>query len=224
MQITSADLNGDGADDLVIKAPTPAASVAAGAGQSGIWVALSEKRNWIAKRIQPPALGAPQLVGTSTAALDEVQLTVWDRNADGRDEAALFAPTIDGRLELSLLAAPRTGGLPALSSWWISDALLGTFAGGSLTALPEPLGPQRDPADGRRALRSNLIIEAVLGGVQRTIAVSGAAPNVATRGSLRYAHEHLVHRNHHAGRRQPHRDRLRPRRREDCHRGDRRKP
>ncbi|MFM2104964.1 MAG: hypothetical protein RL006_1131, partial [Chloroflexota bacterium] len=44
---------------------------------------------------------------------------------------------------------------------------------------PEPLGPQRDPADGRRALRSNLIIEAVLGGVQRTIAVSGAAPNVA---------------------------------------------
>jgi hypothetical protein len=166
MQITSADLNGDGADDLLIKAPTPAASVAAGAGQSGIWVALSEKRNWIAKRIQPPALGAPQLVGTSSAALDEVQLTVWDRNADGRDEAALFAPTIDGRLELSLLAAPRTGGLPALSSWWISDSLLGTFAGGGLTAIPEPLGPQ-------------LIIEAVLGGVQRTIAVSGAAPNVA---------------------------------------------
>ena len=179
MEILSADVNGDGSDDLVIKAPTPAANVAAGGGQSGIWVALSEKRRWVAKRIQPPALGAPQLVGTSSAALDQVQLTVWDRNADDRDEVALLAPTVDGRLELSLLATPRTGGTPALSSWWISDALLGTYSVGSASASPEPLGPQRDPADGRRALRSNLVIEVTLGGAQRTIAVSGAAPNAA---------------------------------------------
>jgi hypothetical protein len=179
MQLLSADVNGDGADDLVIKAPTPAASVAAGGGQSGIWVALSEKRKWSAKRIQPPALGAPQLVGTSTAALSEIHLSVWDRNADDRDEIALFAPTIDGRLELSLLATSRAESLPALSSWWISDALLGTYAAGSLSAIPEPLGPQRDPSDGRRALRSNLVIEVTLGGTQRTIAISGATPNAA---------------------------------------------
>ena len=163
----------------MIKAPTPTANVAAGGGQSGIWVALSEKRRWVAKRIQPPALGAPQLVGTSSAALDQIQLTVWDRNADDRDEVALLAPTVDGRLEVSLLATPRTGGTPTLSSWWISDALLGTYSVGSASASPEPLGPQRDPADGRRALRSNLVIEVTLGGTQRTIAVSGAAPNAA---------------------------------------------
>jgi hypothetical protein len=179
METLTADVNGDGSDDLVIKAPTPAANVAAGGGQSGIWVALSEKRRWVAKRIQPPALGAPQLVGTSSAALDQIQLTVWDRNADDRDEVALLAPTVDGRLELSLLATPRTGGTPTLSSWWISDALLGTYSAGSASASPEPLGPQRDPADGRRALRSNLVIEVTLGGAQRTIAVSGAAPNAA---------------------------------------------
>ncbi|MFM2147354.1 MAG: hypothetical protein RL546_524 [Chloroflexota bacterium] len=179
MQLLSADVNGDGADDLVIKAPTPAASVAAGGGQSGIWVALSEKRKWSAKRIQPPALGAPQLVGTSTAALSEIHLSVWDRNADDRDEIALFAPTIDGRLELSLLEASRADSLLALRSWWISDALLGAYAAGSLSAIPEPLGPQRDPSDGRRALRSNLVIEVTLGGTQRTIAISGATPNAA---------------------------------------------
>ena len=179
METLTADVNGDGSDDLVIKAPTPAANVAAGGGQSGIWVALSEKRRWVAKRIQPPALGAPQLIGTSSAALDQVQLTVWDRNADDRDEVALLAPIVDGRLEVSLLATPRTGGTPALSSWWISDALLGTYSVGSASASPEPLGPQRDPADGRRALRSNLVIEVTLGGAQRTIAVSGAAPNAA---------------------------------------------
>jgi len=179
METLTADVNGDGSDDLVIKAPTPAANIAAGGGQSGIWVALSEKRRWVAKRIQPPALGAPQLIGTSSAALDQVQLTVWDRNADDRDEVALLAPTVDGRLEVSLLATPRTGGTPALSSWWISDALLGTYSVGSASASPEPLGPQRDPADGRRALRSNLVIEVTLGGAQRTIAVSGATPNAA---------------------------------------------
>jgi len=179
METLTADVNGDGSDDLVIKAPTPAANIAAGGGQSGIWVALSEKRRWVAKRIQPPALGAPQLIGTSSAALDQVQLTVWDRNADDRDEVALLAPTVDGRLEVSLLATPRTGGTPALSSWWISDALLGTYSVGSASASPEPLGPQRDPADGRRALRSNLVIEVTLGGAQRTIAVSGVAPNAA---------------------------------------------
>jgi len=179
METLTADVNGDGSDDLVIKAPTPAANIAAGGGQSGIWVALSEKRRWVAKRIQPPALGAPQLIGTSSAALDQVQLTVWDRNADDRDEVALLAPTVDGRLEVSLLATPRTGGTPTLSSWWISDALLGTYSAGSASASPEPLGPQRDPADGRRALRSNLVIEVTLGGTQRTIAVSGAAPNAA---------------------------------------------
>ena len=179
MQLLTADVNGDGAGDLVIKAPAPRAIVAAGGGQSGIWVALSEKRKWVAKRIQPPALGAPQLVGTSPAPLGEIHLSVWDRNADDRDEIALLAPTIDRRLELSLLAAPRTGGLPSLSSWWISDALLGSYAVGTLTTLPEPLGPQRDPADGRRALRSNLIIEVTLGDTQRTIAISGAAPNTA---------------------------------------------
>jgi hypothetical protein len=119
------------------------------------------------------------LVGTSSAALDQVQLTVWDRNADDRDEVALLAPTVDGRLEVSLLATPRTGGTPTISSWWISDALLGTYSVGSASASPEPLGPQRDPADGRRALRSNLVIEVTLGGAQRTIAVSGAAPNAA---------------------------------------------
>jgi hypothetical protein len=43
----------------------------------------------------------------------------------------------------------------------------------------QPLGPQRDPADGRRALRSELIIEVSLGGQQRTLAISGAAPNTA---------------------------------------------
>ncbi len=179
MEILTADVNGDGSDDLVIKAPTPAANVAAGGGQSGIWVALSEKRRWVAKRIQPPKLGAPQLIGTLAAALDQIDLTVWDRNADDRDEVALLAPTVDGRLELSLLATPRTGGTPTLSSWWISDALLGTYSVGSVSASPEPLGPQRDPADGRRALRSNLVIEVTLGGAQRTIAVSGAAPNAA---------------------------------------------
>jgi hypothetical protein len=179
MEALSADINGDGSDDLVIKAPTPAASVAAGGGQSGIWVALSEKRRWVAKRIQPPALGAPQLIGTLSAALDQIDLTVWDRNADDRDEVALLAPTVDGRLEVSLLATPRTGGTPSLSSWWISDALLGTYSVGSASASPEPLGPQRDPSDGRRALRSNLVIEVTLGGAQRTIAVSGAAPNAA---------------------------------------------
>ena len=129
--------------------------------------------------MQPPKLGGPQLIGTLAAALDQIDLTVWDRNADDRDEVALLAPTVDGRLELSLLATPRTGGTPSLSSWWISDALLGTYSVGSASASPEPLGPQRDPADGRRALRSNLVIEVTLGGSQRTIAVSGAAPNAA---------------------------------------------
>ncbi|MFM8814337.1 MAG: hypothetical protein ACKOD4_04955, partial [Candidatus Limnocylindrus sp.] len=115
----------------------------------------------------------------SLAALEQIQLTVWDRNSDGRDEVALLAPTVDERLEVSLLATPRTGGTPTLRSWWISDLLLGTYSVGSASASPEPLGPQRDPADGRRALRSNLIIEVMLGGVQRTIAVSGATPNVS---------------------------------------------
>lgn len=179
MELISADINGDGADDLVIKAPAPTAVIAAGGGQSAIWVALSEKRKWLAKRIQPPALGAPQLVGTSTAALSDLQLSVWDRNADGRDEAAILAPTIDGRLQLSLLASPRTGGLPTVSTWWVSDALLGAYAVGSATASPEPLGPQRDPADGRKALQSRLLITVTLGGSQRTFAVSGSVPNAA---------------------------------------------
>lgn len=179
MATISADVNGDGSNDLVIKAPTPAPNVALGGGQSGIWIALSEKRRWIGKRIQPPTLGEPQLVGTSTAALDEIDLTVWDRDADDRAEIALLAPTVDGRLEISLLSAPRTGGAPTLRSWWSSDPLLGAYSVGSVTVTPEPLGPQRDPADGRRALRSNLIIEVTLGGMQRTLAVSGATPNVA---------------------------------------------
>jgi hypothetical protein len=42
------------------------------------------------------------------------------------------------------------------------------------------LGPQRDPADGRRALRSELIVQVTLGGVERILAVSGARPNTAT--------------------------------------------
>ena len=177
---TLADINGDGADDLVIAAPTPADVVATGGGVSGLWVALSEKRNWVRRRIQDPVLGAPQLVGTSTASLDQIELTIWDRDADGRDEIALFASTADGRLELSLLAAPRSGGAPSLSVWWSSDALLGTYADGSVSASVQPLGPLRDPADGKRALRSELIVEANLGGERRTLAISGAAPNSAT--------------------------------------------
>ena len=169
-----------GADDLVIAAPTPADVVATGGGASGLWVALSEKRNWVRRRIQDPVLGAPQLVGTSTASLDQIELTIWDRDADGRDEIALFASTADGRLELSLLAAPRSGGAPSLSVWWSSDALLGTYAEGSVSATVQPLGPLRDPADGKRALRSELIVEANLGGERRTLAISGAAPNSAT--------------------------------------------
>ena len=180
MEALTADVNGDGSDDLVIKAPTPAASVAAGGGQSGIWVALSEKRKWISKRIQPPVLGAPQLVGTSTSPLDDIEMSVWDHNDDGRDEVALLAPTINGRLELSLLTAPRAGGLPSLSIWWTSSELLGTYSTGSLSVTPQVLGPQRDPADGRRALRSELIVQVTLGGVERILAVSGARPNTAT--------------------------------------------
>ena len=180
MEATTADINGDGADDLVIAAPTPADVVATGGGASGLWVALSEKRNWVRRRIQDPVLGAPQLVGTSTASLDQIELTIWDRDADGRDEIALFASTADGRLELSLLAAPRSGGAPSLSVWWSSDALLGTYADGSVSASVQPLGPLRDPADGKRALRSELIVEANLGGERRTLAISGAAPNSAT--------------------------------------------
>lgn len=121
----------------------------------------------------------PQLVGTSTAALSEISLTVWDQNADGRDEIALFAPTVDGRLELSLLSAPRTGGTPSINSWWSSDPLLGSYSAGSVNTTVQPLGPQRDPADGRRALRSELIIEVTLGGQQRRLAISGATPNTA---------------------------------------------
>jgi hypothetical protein len=180
MEVLTADVNGDGSDDIVIKAPTPAASVAAGGGQSGIWVALSEKRKWISKRIQPPVLGAPQLVGTSTSPLDDIEMSVWDHNDDGRDEVALLAPTINGRLELSLLTAPRAGGLPSLSIWWTSSELLGTYSTGSLSVTPQVLGPQRDPADGRRALRSELIVQVTLGGVERILAVSGARPNTAT--------------------------------------------
>ena len=179
MRVITADVNGDGSNDLVISAPTPASVIATGGGQSGIWVALSEKRNWVKKRIQDPVLGAPQLVGTSTAGLSEISLTVWDRNADGRDEVALFAPTVDGRLGLSLLSAPRTGGTPSISLWWSSDPLLGSYSAGSVSATVQPLGPQRDPADGRRALRSELIIEVSLGGQRRTLAISGAAPNSA---------------------------------------------
>jgi len=179
MHVVTADVNGDGSDDLVISAPTPSSVIATGGGRSGIWVALSEKRNWVNKRIQDPVLGAPQLVGTSTAALSEISLTVWDRNADDRDEVALFAPTVDGRLELSLLSAPRTGGAPSISSWWSSDPLLGSYSAGSVSATVQPLGPQRDPTDGRRALRSELIAEVNLGGQQRTLAISGAAPNSA---------------------------------------------
>ncbi len=179
MRLLSADVNGDGSDDLIISAPTPPEVVAAGGGQTGIWVALSEKRNWVKKRIQDPALGQPQLVGTSSAALGEVSLIAWDRNADGRDEIALLAPTIDGRLALSLLATPRTGGVPSLSAWWSSDPLLGTYTPGSVSATPQPLDPGRDPADGRRALRSELLLEATFGGQQRTLAISGATPGVA---------------------------------------------
>jgi hypothetical protein len=133
----------------------------------------------VKKRIQDPVLGAPQLVGTSTAPLNEISLIVWDRDADGRDEVALFAPTVDGRLGLSLLYAPRKGGTPSISLWWSSDPLLGSYSPGSVSATVQPLGPQRDPADGRRALRSELIAEVNLGGQQRTLAISGAAPNTA---------------------------------------------
>lgn len=56
MRVITADVNGDGSDDLVISAPTPASVIATGGGQSGIWVALSEKRNWVGKRIQDPVL------------------------------------------------------------------------------------------------------------------------------------------------------------------------
>lgn len=179
MDAITADVNGDGSDDLVISAPTPASVIATGGGQSGIWVALSEKRSWVERRIQDPVVGVPQLVGTSTAALSEISLTVWDRDADGRDEVALFAPAVSGRLQLSLLSAPRTGGTPSMSSWWSSDPLLGSYTVGSVNATVQPLGPQRDPADGRRALRSELLIEVTLGGQQRTLAISGAAPNTA---------------------------------------------
>ncbi len=179
MSVITADVNGDGSDDLVISAPTPAGVVAKGGGRSGIWVALSEKRNWVKKRIQDPVLGAPQLIGTSTAGLSEMNPTVWDRNADGRDEVAIFAPTVDGRLQISLLTTPRTGGAPSLSNWWSSDPMLGIYTPGSAMATAQPLGPQRDPADGRRAPRSELLIEVSLGGQQRTLAISGAAPNTS---------------------------------------------
>ena len=179
MHVITADVNGDGSDDLVISAPTPSSVVSTGGGQSGIWVALSEKRNWVKRRIQDPVLGAPQLVGTSTAALSQINLTVWDRDADGRDEVALLAPTVGGRLELALLSAPRTGGAPSLSTWWSSDPLLGSYTAGSVSTTVQPLGPLRDPADGRRALRSELLIEVNLGGQQRTLAISGTAPNTA---------------------------------------------
>jgi hypothetical protein len=48
-----------------------------------------------------------------------------------------------------------------------------------VNATVQPLGPQRDPADGRRALRSELLIAVNLGDQQRTLAISGAAPNTA---------------------------------------------
>ena len=179
MQISSADLNGDGSDDLIITAPAPAGGRIPGDGQTGVWVALSEKRNWVKKRIQNPILGEPQLVGSSSAALSDLILLTWDHNADGQDEVALFAPSATGGLELSLLATPRGGGEASVTSWWSSDASLGNYTPGDLDASAVVLGPLRDPADGRRAPRSELLLSVTLGGQQRRLAISGVVRGAA---------------------------------------------
>jgi hypothetical protein len=179
MSIISADLNGDGAGDLIISAPAPSGKLVPHSAQTAIWVALSKKRRWVKKRIQDPVLGAPQLVASSRAALSDITFTLWDHDADGHDELALLAAASGGGLELSLLSVPRNGGVPSLSIWWTSNPALGAYNVGSATATPQPLGPRRDPTDGRRALRSELLIQATIGESSQTIAVSGAARGVA---------------------------------------------
>jgi len=179
MRIISADLNGDGSDDLIITAPAPTDREVPGGGQTGIWVALSEKQNWVKKRIQDPILGAPQLVASTNAPMSDVTLLPWDHNADGQDEVAILAPSAADGLDLFLLSTPRGGGTPTLALWWNSDATFGSYDSGGLSAIAVPLGPQRDPADGHRALRSELLLSATLGGQHQTIAISGATPGVA---------------------------------------------
>jgi hypothetical protein len=180
MQIISADLNGDGSDDLIITAPAPTDREVPGGGQTGIWVALSEKRNWVKKRIQDPVLGEPQLVGSSNAPLSDLTLLPWDHNADGQDEVAVFAPSTAGGLDLSLLSTPRGGGTPTVALWWNSSATFGSFTSGDLSATAVALGLQRDSADGRRVPGSELLLNTTLGGQHQTIAISGATPGVAT--------------------------------------------
>jgi len=180
MQIMSADLNGDGSDDLVITAPAPTDREVPGGGQTGIWVALSEQQNWVKKRIQDPILGEPQLVASASASLSDLTLLPWDHNADGQEEIAIITTSLAGGLNLSLLSTPRGGAMPSLALWWNSDAMFGNFTPGDFNATTIALGPQRDASSRRRIPRSELILSATLGGQHQTIAISGATPGVAS--------------------------------------------
>ena len=172
-----ADLNGDGADDLVITAPTPVAAGADPATRtSSIWIALSEKRPWINGVLQDPVLGAPILVGT-VASPD--LLSVWDRDADGRDEVVVPRLETDGRLSIDLVIVPKAGGAPLITRWWSSPAERGAVELTSLQVSTNPLGIVVG-SDKRKTPRSELVVEARYASGSATFAIGGWLRDTAT--------------------------------------------
>lgn len=176
-----ADLNGDGADDVVITAPTPAPATPAGGtatapATTSIWIALSEKRPWVGGVVQDPVIGAPILVGTVASA---DLLSVWDRDADGRAELVLPRVEGDGRLSIDLLIVPKGGGAPLVTRWWSSPEERGAVDITSLQVSSNPLGIVRG-GDMRRSPRSELIVTARFAAGGATFAIGGWLRDTAT--------------------------------------------